>query len=127
MRILVPLLAALLAAPSFAQSDVDVKDGIATQFTRSKGASLLGQTVHWHVPARAFNVPRKQRGGMALFVSSGIGILADAASNGVEEVRRRGGEACVRGRVIEVPPKEREPGDPAFAIVVYDLSHRKHK
>jgi hypothetical protein len=127
MRILVPLLAAILvtaAAP--AQSDVDVKDDVATRFTKSKGASLLGQTIHWHVGAKVFHIPKKTRGGIALYVSSGIGILTEAQSNAVEEVRRRGGEACVRGRVVKVPDKEREPGDPAYAIVVQSLSHRKH-
>ena len=128
MRIVIPLVLGILvtatAAP--AQSDVDVKDDVATRFTRSKGASLLGQSIHWHVGAKVFHLPKKTRAGTALYVFSGIGILAEAQSNAVEEVRRRGGEACVRGRVVKVPEKEREPGDPAYAIVVQSLSHRKH-
>ena len=127
MRILVPMMVVALAAlPCAAQSDVDVKDDVATRFTRSKGASLLGQTIHWHVGSKVFHVPKRSRGGFSLYVSSGIGIVTDAASDAVEEIRRRGGEACVRGRVVRVPEKEREPGDPAYAVVVQSLSYRKH-
>jgi orotidine-5'-phosphate decarboxylase len=129
MRILVAAIAALVptALPALAQSDVDIKDDVATRFTRTKGASLLGQSVHWHVGAKVFHLPRKSRGGVALFVSQGIGILADEQSNAVEEVRRRGGDACVRGRVVRVPEENRAPGDPAYAVVVHSLSRRKHK
>lgn len=126
MRMLVLITLAVATAPALAQSDVDVKDDVATRFTKSKGASLLGQSIHWHVGAKAFHIPKKSRGGIALYVSSGVGILTEAQSNAVEEVRRRGGEACVRGRVVKVPEKEREPGDPAYAIVVQSLNHRKH-
>jgi hypothetical protein len=62
---------------------------------------------------------------VALYVAQGIGILTDLHSSAVEEIRRRGGQACVRGRVVEVPEKEREPGDPSHAIVVSSLSHRR--
>ena len=129
MQSFAPFLAALaLAAGALdAQSDVDVQDDVATRFTQSKGASLLGRTVHWHIPSKVFHVPKKSRSGVALFVAQGIGILADDPSNAVEEVRRRGGDACVRGRVIRVPPEQRAPGDPAYAIVIQSLSHRRHK
>lgn len=116
----------LTGVPCAAQSDVDVKDDVATRFTRSKGASLLGQTVHWHVTSKTFHLPKKTRAGTSLYVASGIGILTDAVSSAVEEVQRRGGEACVRGRVVKVPEKDRDPGDPAYAVVVHSLSHRKH-
>ena len=128
MRITVSFVALLLAAfPAAAQSDVDVKDDVATRFAKSKGASLLGQTVHWHVPSKVFHLAKKSRGGVSLFVSQGIGLLADEQSNAVEEVRRRGGDACVRGRVVRVPEENRVPGDPSYAIVVQSLSYRKHK
>jgi hypothetical protein len=123
---LVPFVAFLAAFAARAQSDVEVKDDVATLFSRTKGASLLGQTIHWHVPAKAFHVPRKSRAGIDLFVSGGIGILTESGSDAVEEVRRRGGDACLRGRVVRVPEKERAPGDPAYAVVVQSLSRRKH-
>jgi hypothetical protein len=116
---------AMVLSPLPAQSDTDVKGAVATQFTRSKGASLAGQNVHWHVAAKVFHVPKKSRGGVSLYMSHGIGILTDARSSAVDEVMRRGGQACVRGRVVRVPEKEREPGDPSYAIVVSSLSHRK--
>jgi hypothetical protein len=126
MRTLVALLAVAGWAPTAAaQSDVDVKGAVATQFTRSKGASLLGQSVHWHVSSKVFHVPKKARRGVALYVSQGIGILAGVPSSAVEEIKRRGGQACVRGHVVRVPEQEREPGDPAYAIVVASLSHRR--
>ena len=128
MRIIVPLLlivACAFASAAAAQSDVEVKGAVATQFTRSKGASLLGQSVHWHVPAKVFHVPKKARRGAALYVAHGIGIVAAQHSSAVEEIRRRGGQACIRGQVIKVPEKQREPGDPAYAIVVSALSHRR--
>jgi hypothetical protein len=126
MRIVVSILAAaLVTAPLAAQSDVDVKGAVATLFTKSKGASLEGRNVHWHVGSKVFHVPRKSRGGVALYVSQGIGLLASAHSSAVEEVQRRGGQACVRGRVVRVPEKEREPGDPSHAIVISSLSYRR--
>lgn len=128
MRMIVPIVVGMLvcAPPGKAQSDVDVQGGVATQFAKTRGASLVGQSIHWHVGAKVFHLPTKSRGGVALYVSGGVGILADWRSNAVEEVRRRGGDACVRGRVVRVPDKEREPGDPAYAVVVHELSHRKH-
>jgi hypothetical protein len=128
MRIpIVALAISVLAFPVAGQSDVEIKDDVASRFTKTKGASLLGQTVHWHVPAKVFHLPKKSRAGVALFVSQGIGVLADEQSNAVEEVRRRGGDACVRGRVIRVPDDQKAPGDPSYAIVVLSLSHRKHQ
>ena len=129
MRLIAAIAALVLvfAPAAMAQSDVDVKDDVATRFAKSKGASLVGQAIHWHVGAKTFHVAKKTRGGVALYVSGGIGILTDAQSNAVEEVRRRGGDACIRGRVVKVPEKEREPGDPSYAVVVQELSHRKHE
>jgi hypothetical protein len=126
MRSLVPFVFLLAALPSYAQSDLEVKDAVLARFTKSKGASLLGQSIHWHVPSKVFHLPRKSRNGFDLFVSQGIGVLAGSGSNAVEEVRRRGGDACIRGRVVRVPEKERAPGDPAYAVVVESLSRRKH-
>jgi hypothetical protein len=128
MRLIAPIAACvlLLGPGAPAQSDVDVENDVATRFAKSKGASLAGQSIHWHVGAKVFHVPKKTRGGFSLYVSGGIGILTDAQSNAVEEVCRRGGDACVRGRVVKVPDKEREPGDPAYAVVVHELSHRRH-
>ena len=125
MRMLPFLLAVLFGPPLAAQSDTEVKGAVATQFTRSKGASLLGHSVHWHVGAKVFHIPKKSRNGVALYVTQGIGILVAANSSAVEEVRRRGGQACVRGQVVKVPDKEREPGDPAYAIVASSISHRR--
>jgi hypothetical protein len=128
MRTVVPFLAlgVLAATPAPGQSDIEVKGAVATEFTRSKGASMLGRSIHWHVPSKAFHVPKKTRRGFSLYVSQGIGILVDARSAAVEEVRRRGGQACIRGSVVQVPEKEREDGDPAYAIVVSSLAYRKH-
>lgn len=63
MRILVPLAGALilLVPPLRAQSDTEVKGAVATQFTHTKGASLLGQSIHWHVGAKVFSLPKKSR------------------------------------------------------------------
>ena len=59
MRIVIPFVIAALvtAASAPAQSDVDVKDDVATRFTKSKGASLLAGVVpqsHRMVKADAF-------------------------------------------------------------------------
>lgn len=115
----------VVPAPALAQSDTNVKGAVATEFTRSKGASLAGRSIHWHVGSKVFHVPRKSKNGVSLYVTQGIGILAESRSSAVEEIRRRGGQACLRGRVIAVPEKEREPGDPAYVIVLTSLSYRR--
>ncbi len=120
------LLFAFPASAPAQGSDVDVSKDVAQRFVKTKGASLVGRHIHWHVPARALSDAKKARGGQLLFVSQGIGIIVAQYSSSLEEVRRRGGAACVRGQVVMVPPKERTPGDPEHVVVVTTLSHRKH-
>ncbi len=118
---------ALASAAAFPQgSDLEVTKDVGQQFVKSKGASLVGRDIHWHVPAKAFVTARRTKNGHCLFVSQGIGIITVAYSSEVEEVVRRGGVACVRGHVLPVPTSDRTPGDPSYVVVVRSLAHRRH-
>ena len=118
------LTAALLgiAAPS---SDVDLKGGVLDEFLVTKGRSQLGRSVHWHVPAKALIKPHRDGGGGLLFIHKKIGILTSSRSSELDEIRRRGKIACLRGRVCRTPEKGRKKGDPELYIQVRQLRHRK--
>src|ERR1051325_11152628 len=123
MLALVTFVAWALIDPSVPQgSDVDVSGEVAARFVKTGGASLCGKSVHWHVPAKTFAVPQKTRRGWCLFMLQGIGLAVAEDAEGLAEVRRRGHVACVRGRVVQVPERERAPGDPAFFISIETLS-----
>ena len=108
-----------------AQSDIELERDPLVRFKATKGASHIGQAVRWDIPAKALSVPVRGRGGLLLFVHDGVGVVVAAESSELAEVRRRGGVAVVRGKVVAVPAKERKPGDPSHVVVVRSLSYRR--
>ena len=68
---------------------------------------MLGRDVHWHVSAKRLSKAVAKRGGRQLFVVNRVGILLPLRSTSLDELRRRGGVACLRGRVIRLtrPPR----------------------
>lgn len=124
-RLSILLLAAFSAGLAVAQSDVELERDALVRFKATKGASHVGQSVRWDVPAKALSVPLRERGGLLLFVQDGIGVVVAGESSELAEVRRRGGIAVVRGRVVAVPAKDRKPGEPSHVVVVKSLSYRR--
>ena len=120
-----PILLVLLALPGTQGSDVALRGPALDLFLKSRGRSHLNRDVHWHVPAKALATPLRVRRGWRLHRHRGIGILVPEGSAALGEIRRRGGVACIRGRVIKVPAAKRAKGDPAYAVVVRQLSRRK--
>lgn len=124
-RLSILLLAAFSAGLAVAQSDVELERDALVRFKATKGASHVGQSVRWDVPAKALSVPLRERGGLQLFVQDGIGVVVAGESSELAEVRRRGGIAVVRGKVVAVPAKDRKPGEPSHVVVVKSLSYRR--
>ena len=122
---LVATCALLVAGAVAAQSDVQLEGDALIRFEKTKGASHVGQDVRWYVPAKNFAIPKRARNGMLLFTQKGVGLIVPEDDAGLAEVRRRGGFAVVRGRVVAAPPKDRAPGDPAYVVVVRSLSYRR--
>lgn len=115
----------LLAEASPAQSDVQLEGDALVRFEKSRGASHDGSDVRWYVPANVFAVPSRVKNGHALFRHKGVGIVVEEGDAGLAEVRRRGGFAVVRGRVMPTPSEARRPGDPAHVVIVRSLSYRR--
>ena len=104
-------------------SDIHLTGAELDSFLKTKGAAHAGRDVHWHVPAKALSSPARTRAGWALFVHRGVGLLIRARHTALEEVRRRGGVACVRGRVQRTPGGHDD--DPPFHIQVREIRRRK--
>ena len=107
-------------------SDLHLKGTQLKRFLRTKGASHLLRTVRWDVSGSVFdrNPLRKVRG-YALFQSKGIAILVRLSDPGLRELIRKGGKACLRGRVRKVPPSRRRKGEPRYYLDVREVTRRK--
>src|SRR5262245_31421120 len=117
------VLVALAAGPQ-ATSDAALREGRLEAFLRSKGSSELGRDVCWRIAAKSLVAEARGRGGQLLFVHKGIGLVVPAGLPGLEDVRRRGGTAVVRGRVVKVPADAVERGDPPYALLVREITRR---
>jgi hypothetical protein len=84
-------------------SDVRLEGVRLEAFLKTRGRSEVGHDVRWKIPAITFALPSRSRHGLQLFVHKGIGIVCSAEDSGLAEVRRRGGQALVRGRVVRAP------------------------
>ena len=123
---LLPSLILLILIPATQSSDVRLEGARLALFERTKGASELGRDVHWRIPAVAFSRPARQRRGYDLYVHKGVGLVIGSRAADLQEIRRRGGVASVRGRVFRVPPKRRRRGEPAYAIDVRQIRRRRN-
>lgn len=107
------------------EADVPLEAARLDAFIKSAGASELGRSVRWTVAAKVLSTPKTVRRGYELHVHKGIGILVPTASTALEEVKRRGGRAVLRGRIVRVPESGRGKGDPEYALEVREISRRK--
>ena len=124
-RRIVATLLVLLSLASPQRSDLKLEGPVLARFLKSKGRSLAGQSVHWHLPAKVFTREKSSRRGMLIFETQGIAIVVPARSPGLSDVRRRGKIACVRGRIRRIPKRGRRKGGPSYYIDVRSLRHRK--
>ena len=122
---MLPLLFAVVCAVLPQGSVAALESGRLDAFLKTRGASEVGNDVRWMIPAKVLAAPERSRKGWDLYVYKGVGILIPSDSTALEEVRRRGGRACLRGRVIKVPHAGRAPKDPDYALDVRELSRRK--
>lgn len=107
-----------------AQSDLGLTGTELQRFLDSKGTSLVGRDVHWHVPAKVFaEKSGRGSGAVRVFTHQGIALCVPTRSAELEEVRRRGGTVCVRGRVERIARPQ--PGEPACFVDVRQLRRRK--
>ncbi|MSR74418.1 MAG: hypothetical protein EXS14_02955 [Planctomycetes bacterium] len=106
-------------------SDVRL-DGVRLDaFTASRGLSEVGQQVLLTIPAKVFAVPLSVRRGVACYTWKRIGFIVRTQTAGLEEVRRRGGKARVRGRVVATTVAEQQRGAPVCVVVLHELSHSR--
>ena len=119
------IILSLLVTP---QSGSDKKlEGVGlARFYKTRGASHAGRVVRWDVNGKVFNRrPLRRSRSYALYKSKGIGILVRLSDPGLSEVRRKGGRACLRGRVRRVHKGKRRKGDPAFYLDVREVTRRR--
>ena len=116
----------LLCLPLQSGSDVKLRGAELARFHKTRGASHLGRNVRWDVNGKVFDRPPLRRSRRyALYRSKGIGILVRLGDPGLSEVRRKGGRACLRGRVRRVPAKTRRKGDPTCYLDVREVTRRR--
>ena len=113
-----------LSLTALGQSDVGLEGEQLQRFLDSKGTSLLGRDVHWHLPAKVLGAARARvRGGVVVFVHRDIALCVPANSRELAEVRRRGGVVCLRGQVQPIPGAQ--PGEPRCFIDIRQLRTRE--
>jgi len=124
-----PALALLLAIPFLSTapqaSDVKLRGTVMTRFVKTKGASLRNRDVQWTMPATVFRTAKERRRGHEIFVHKGIALVIASNAADLREIRRRGGVASVRGRVIAIPVSQRRKGGPSHGIVIRQIRRRR--
>jgi hypothetical protein len=120
-----PILVLLLIAVPIQSPDVSLEGIVLQRFLKTRGASLVGQDVHWKISAKVFSNPDRSRGGYDLYTHKGIGLVIGSRAADLLEIRRRGGVASVRGRVFPFEGKGRKPDDPRFAIDIREIRRRR--
>lgn len=125
-RTLLPV-AVLLCLGAQPASDVHLEGRTLERFIKTRGRSHVGCDVRWDLGAGTFSKPRKRARGYGLFETRGLGIVVRLNDPGLHEVRRRGGRACVRGRVFPVPPKGRRKDGPVCFVAVREITRLSGK
>lgn len=125
LLLLCPLITLSAPRAGAQASDVKLTGTTLTRFLKTKGASLRGKDVHWRLPAKLFARPKEKRRGHDVFVHKGIALTIRSTSRDLREIRRRGGTASVRGRVIRIPLSRRKKGGPQYAIAIREIRRRR--
>lgn len=106
-------------------SDVRL-DGVRLDaFSASRGQSEVGRHVLLTLPAKVFALPKTARRGAALYQWKRVSFVVPLTDPGLDEVRRRGGKARVRGQVVATSAAEQAKGAPPCIVVVRELSHSR--
>jgi hypothetical protein len=116
---------ALLSIVATAQSDVPLEGEALARFEATKGAAFVGRDVRWEVPSKSLMTPKRARRGYELYLRKGVGILVESSCVGLEEVRRRGGIAILRGGVRATSEAERAEGAPEHVVVVRSITYKR--
>ena len=117
------LMSPLLFAPQ--TSDVKLTGTTLVRFLKTGGGSHHNSNVYWRIPARVFRTPAERRNGHDIFIHEGVALTIRSTSRDLAELRRRGGVASVRGRVIRIPKRARRKNGPRYAIAIRQLRPRR--
>lgn len=118
----------LLAASALAQppaSDTPLEGAELARFERTGGLSHVGKDVTFRMSVRALRKPWKRSRRALVFRYSGVPVVVSRKSRDLARVRRKGGEARLRGQVVRLRPPEDDPEAPKAAIVVRELRPRR--
>ena len=111
-----------------APSDAKLKGPTLQRFMKTKGASHAGRPVLLKIPSSVFQGRPNVRGRYWSFPYRGMELLVLPGDRDLQVIRRRGGKAQVRGRVVRLlggKKKANKTPQHKFGILVREMRFQR--